>query len=97
MVVAGVIGKSKFVYDLWGDPVNTAGRMESYGLPGRIQVSEATKNLLEKSHRLDYRGEIDIKGKGKARTWFLSGRLAALSVPEIISTRGDDAAPTERA
>ena len=57
MVVAGVIGKSKFVYDLWGDPVNTAGRMESYGLPGRIQVSEATKHLLEKSHRLDSREE----------------------------------------
>ena len=75
-VVAGVIGKSKFVYDLWGDPVNTAGRMESYGLPGCVQVSEATQHLLEKSHRLDYRGEIDIKGKGKAHTWFLSGRLA---------------------
>ena len=79
MVVAGVIGKSKFVYDLWGDPVNTAGRMESYGLPGRIQVSEATKHLLDKSHRLDYRGEIDIKGKGKVHTWFLSGRLVAQS------------------
>lgn len=79
MVVAGVIGKSKFVYDLWGDPVNTAGRMESYGLPGRIQVSEATKHLLEKSHRLDYRGEIDIKGKGKVHTWFLSGRLVERS------------------
>ena len=79
MVVAGVIGKSKFVYDLWGDPVNTAGRMESYGLPGRIQVSEATQHLLEKSHRLDYRGEIDIKGKGKVHTWFLSGRLVPQS------------------
>ena len=74
-MVAGVIGKSKFVYDLWGDPVNTAGRMESYSLPGRIQVSEATQRLLEKSHRLDYRGEILIKVKGKVHTWFLSGRL----------------------
>ena len=56
--------------------MNTAGRMESYSLPGRIQVSEATQHLLEKSHCFDYCGEIDIKGKGKARTWFLSGRLA---------------------
>ena len=95
MVVAGVIGKSKFLYDLWGDPVNTAGRMESYGLPGRIQVSEATKQLLEKSHRLDYRGEIDIKGKGKVHTWFLSGRLAAQSPrerPRLTSDNFDIAA-----
>jgi adenylate cyclase len=56
--------------------VNTAERMESYSLPGRIQVSEATQRLLEKSHRLDYRGEIDIEEKGKVRTWLLSGRLA---------------------
>ncbi len=76
-VVAGVIGRSKFAYDLWGDPVNTAGRMESHGLPGHIQVSAATESLLRESHRLEPRGPIEIKGKGIQETWFLLGRRQA--------------------
>lgn len=73
--VAGVIGIHKFAYDLWGDTVNTAERMESSGISGEIQVSEATHDLLERSHRMRDRGVVDIKGIGPCRTWFLDGRL----------------------
>src|SRR6185436_738550 len=74
-VVAGVIGKSKFIYDLWGDTVNTASRMESHGVPGAIQVTEATQRALAGKYRLQERGEIDVKGKGRMKTWLLEGRL----------------------
>lgn len=75
-VVAGVIGTKKFAYDLWGDAVNTAARMESHGEAGRIHVSEAFKNAVEKLESnvpllFEERGEIDIKGKGVMRTFFL--------------------------
>jgi guanylate cyclase len=70
-VVAGVIGTRKFSYDLWGDTVNTASRMESHGEPGKIQVSEATRALLDDKFTLSERGTIAIKGKGEMRTWFL--------------------------
>ena len=73
-VVAGVIGKRKFVYDLWGDSVNTAARMESHGIPGEIQVSEAAKDALAGRYELVERGSIDVKGKGAMRTWLLKGR-----------------------
>ena len=72
--VAGVIGKRKFIYDLWGDTVNTASRMESHGVPGRIQVTESTKQRLSEPLVLEKRGVIDIKGKGEMHTWFLNGR-----------------------
>jgi guanylate cyclase len=74
-VVAGVIGKRKFIYDLWGDTVNTASRMESYGTAGEIHVTERASKLLRESHQLRDRGVIEIKGKGPMRTYFLEGRL----------------------
>jgi len=73
-VVAGVIGRRKFAYDLWGDAVNVAARMESHGIPGQIQVSEATRRLLERDWRLERRGTVQIKGKGEVTTWLLRGR-----------------------
>jgi adenylate cyclase len=70
-LVAGVIGESKFAYDLWGDTVNTASRMESHGASGRIHLSDATRQLLRDDSLLEPRGEVEIKGKGLMRTWFL--------------------------
>jgi class 3 adenylate cyclase/HAMP domain-containing protein len=70
-VVAGVIGKSKFIYDLWGDAVNTASRMESHGVVGKIQVSQSTYQLLQAKYDFEARGEINVKGKGPMMTYFL--------------------------
>lgn len=76
-VVAGVIGRSKFAYDLWGDTVNTAARMESHSETGRIQCSEATAALLAGKIGTVERGVIDVKGKGLMRTfWVVGPRLA---------------------
>lgn len=72
-VVAGVIGQSRFVYDLWGDTVNVASRMESHGQEGRIQVSAATEGLLRARFRLEPRGTIRLKGHGGMPAFFLLG------------------------
>ncbi|MCZ8156905.1 MAG: hypothetical protein O9264_12330 [Leptospira sp.] len=72
--IAGVIGLSKFSYDVWGDAVNTASRMESHSQPGKIQVTLETYNLLKDDYRFTKRGEIEIKGKGLMKTFFLEGK-----------------------
>jgi class 3 adenylate cyclase len=73
-VIAGVIGRQKFGYDLWGDTVNTASRMESQGVAGRIQVSEATYARLRDAYEFEARGEIEVKGKGRRNAYLLVGR-----------------------
>jgi PAS domain S-box-containing protein len=73
-VVAGVIGLQKFTYDLWGNTVNIASRMESHGLPGKIQVTEDTYNRLYDQFILEKRGEISVKGKGVMTTYLLIGK-----------------------
>ena len=73
-VVAGIIGSKKFIYDLWGDTVNIASRMESQGELGCIQVSASTYDLLQSTHILRERGRIEVKGKGEMNTYFLEGR-----------------------
>ncbi len=72
--VAGVVGIKKFIYDVWGDTVNTASRMESHGVPGRIQVTESTYERLRDAFTFEDRGEIEVRGKGRMRTYFLVGR-----------------------
>ncbi|GBO55277.1 adenylate cyclase [Pseudanabaena sp. lw0831] len=73
--IAGVIGTKKFIYDLWGDTVNVASRMESHGVAGCIQVTEATYQLLKNKYRLEQRSAINIKGKGEMITYLLQGRI----------------------
>lgn len=79
-VVAGIIGTKKFIYDLWGDTVNTASRMESHGIPDGIQISEATYLLIEDKYEFEKRGLISVKGKGQMAAYLLKGRFHQLTV-----------------
>jgi guanylate cyclase len=72
-VIAGVIGQKKFAYNLWGDTVNTASRMESQGTPGRIQITQSTYELIKDDFNCEYNGTVSVKGKGEMETWFLVG------------------------
>ncbi|SPS00699.1 adenylate/guanylate cyclase domain-containing protein [Cupriavidus taiwanensis] len=78
-VVAGVIGRRKFIYDLWGETVNIASRMESHGMAGRVQVTDATRQRLGNPFLLEARGPINAKGIGELRAWFVAGRTTDAS------------------
>jgi adenylate cyclase len=85
-VDAGHWGTRKFFYDVWGDPVNVASRMESTGEPGKIQVTKETRDQLTERFDLEERGVIDVKGKGLMRTWFLVGRKHIASGSSMSTT-----------
>jgi adenylate cyclase len=76
-VVAGVIGKRMYLYDVWGDAVNIASRMESHGVAGRVQVAESTRGLRGEPFELEPRGALAVEGKGEMQTWFVNGRAGA--------------------
>ena len=72
-VVAGVIGRKKFIYDLWGDAVNTASRMESHGAAGKVQITRETYALIKDEFVCEPRGMVNVKGKGKMEVWYVTG------------------------
>jgi guanylate cyclase len=72
-IIAGIIGKAKFQYDLWGDTVNVAARMEQHGEVGKVHISAATYELIKDAFECDHRGMISVKGKEKMETWFVVG------------------------
>jgi class 3 adenylate cyclase len=82
-VVAGVIGSHRFLYDIWGDAVNLASRLESHGLPGRIHVSPQTSAALASRYELEPRGLINLRGIGKARTSFLTGKKGGVRLESL--------------
>lgn len=90
-VVAGVIGRKRFAYDLWGDTVNTASRMESHGVPGRVHVTGRVRKRLHDRFRFEPRGAIEVKGKGEMRTWFLVERI-----PQTSTERSTASSPPGR-
>lgn len=87
-VVAGIIGRKKFIYDLWGDSVNMASRMESHGIPGRIQITRDSYELIKDAFECEPRGLIEVKGKGQMETWFLLGpRVPEAASPVDLAAR----------
>jgi len=74
-VIAGIIGHNKFIYDLWGDTVNVASRMESHGMPDRTQVAKTTYEMLRDRFLFEERGTVEVRGKGPMKTYFLLGPI----------------------
>ena len=92
--VAGVIGNQKLVYDVWGDTVNTAGRMETYCIPQRIQVTAAFRDLTKDIFAFEHRGIIEVKGKGDIEVWFLTRLFPeAQTIPAIIARNTSTPSP----
>ena len=71
-MVAGIVGVKKFAYDIWGDTVNTAARMQQSSEAGKINLSEATYELVKDKFRCEYRGELEVKGKGDMKMYFVA-------------------------
>jgi class 3 adenylate cyclase len=78
--VAGIVGTTKFHYDLWGDMVNIASRMESHGVPGKIQIARPTYELIQDGFHCEPRGFLEVKGKGEMETWFVTGARIGLNI-----------------
>jgi guanylate cyclase len=87
-VVAGVIGTKRFLYDLWGDAVNTASRMEAHGTPGEIQITGATYELLKDDFVCRRRGTIPVKGLGEMETWYLIGPSDEARAKQVADPAG---------
>ena len=88
-LVAGVIGEKKFAYDVWGDTVNTASRMESSGKSGKINISGATYQLVKRFFDCEHRGRINAKNKGKVEMYFVNGIKPKLSLNQDRKTPND--------
>ncbi len=76
-MVAGIVGVKKFAYDIWGDTVNTAARMEQRSEPGAVNISQATYELVQGAYRCDYRGQIAAKNKGEVAMYFVEAQVGA--------------------
>jgi class 3 adenylate cyclase len=86
-VVAGVVGTKKFAYDIWGDTVNIAARMEANSEPGKINLAESTYMLIKDYFDCAYRGEIDVKNKGIMKMYFVNGLIQNSHKVADINTR----------